>query len=403
MTDRVAAADQPSDRHLAMMLRRWRVFAGIFLIYLGYALPDLWKHTWPVRIAGLVFLLAFIGIYLGLLPLAAFGPRRRWAPRVLVAMTGIMVAYLVTISGGGIVMATYVAIAWVLLLQPVVSVPLVLVLAAAVTFLPQYVDAWDVHGLQFGVSVPILLVSLAMFGLRSSFANTTALYQARQEVEHLAAEQERLRIARDLHDLLGHALTTVTLKAELAARLTSRDPERAAREMREVADLARQGLADVRATVAGYRELGLLNEIASAREVLAAAGMTAELPAAVEDVPAPARELFAWTVREGVTNAVRHSRAERVAVRIAPDHIEVADDGRGPADSTPGNGLTGLSERAAALGGRLSAGPGPGGGYVLRVELSPDAARAARDEGGDRQAVEAPETAQLPMQPTASR
>jgi two-component system sensor histidine kinase DesK len=137
--------------------------------------------------------------------------------------------------------------------------------------------------------------------------------------------------------------------------------------------------------------------------VLAAAGMTAELPAAVEDVPAPARELFAWTVREGVTNAVRHSRAERVAVRIAPDHIEVADDGRGPADSTPGNGLTGLSERAAALGGRLSAGPGPGGGYVLRVELSPDAARAARDEGGDRQAVEAPEPAQLPMQPTASR
>src|SRR4051794_29051674 len=191
MSDCVAAAEQPSNRHLTMMLRRWRVFAAIFLIYLGYALPDLWKHTWPVRVAGLVLLLAFVGIYLGLLPLAAFGPRRRWAPQVLVAMTGIMVAYLATISGGGIVMATYLAIAWVLLLQPAVSAPLVVALAAAVTFLPQYIGAWDVRGLQFGVSVPVLLVSLAMFGLRSNFANTAALYQARQEVEHLAAEQER--------------------------------------------------------------------------------------------------------------------------------------------------------------------------------------------------------------------
>jgi two-component system sensor histidine kinase DesK len=230
------------------------------------------------------------------------------------------------------------------------------------------------------------LVSIAMFGLRSSFANTTALYQARQEVERLAAEQERLRIARDLHDLLGHALTTVTVKAELAARLATIDPERAAAEMLQVAELARQGLADVRSTVSGYREVSLISELASAREVLHAAGMTPVFPAAVEDVPLEARELFGWAVREGITNAVRHSRAGRVEVRLTPTSVEIVDDGRdtdvnpgGASIGPSGSGLAGLAERAQASGGSVQAGRRPGGGYELRVDLP--AARAVVPAG----------------------
>jgi two-component system sensor histidine kinase DesK len=294
---------------------------------------------------------------------------------VFAAMSAIPAVYLLVVDGGGIVMATYLGIAMVLLLPPRVSVPSVLALTAAVTLLPQYVDSWDMDGLQFGVGIPTLLVALAMFGLRSGFANTTALYQARQEVERLAAEQERMRIARDLHDLLGHALTTVTVKAELAARLATIDPERAAKEMTQVAELARQGLADVRSTVSGYRGMSLIAELASAREVLSAAGMTAQLPASVEDVPLERRELFGWAVREGITNAVRHSRAARVTVELTATSVEIADDGRGCSteaenDRSRGNGLAGLAERAAAAGGSVSAGPRPEGGFRLRMDLS---------------------------------
>lgn len=371
----IAPNGEAAARHELMMLRRWRVFAGLFMIYLGYALPPLWNdHTWPGRIVGFLLLLAFVGIYIGPLPLAAFQRRPGWAPRVFAAMCAIPVVYLLTLGGGGIVMATYLGIAMVLLLPPRASIPAVLALAAAVTLLPQYVDSWDVDGLQFGVGVPTLLVALAMFGLRSGFANTTALYQARREVERLAAEQERMRIARDLHDLLGHALTTVTVKAELAARLATIDPERAASEMTEVAALARQGLADVRSTVAGYRGMSLIAELANAREVLMAAGMTPQLPASVEEVPLPARELFGWAVREGITNAVRHSRASRVTVTLTGTSVEIADDGRG-AETSPGatgrgHGLAGLTERAREAGGTVSAAPRPGGGFRLRVDLA---------------------------------
>jgi two-component system sensor histidine kinase DesK len=378
-------AGEFTGRPLTSWLRRWRLIAAIFLIYLGYALPELWSHHgWPLRVVGGLLLAAFVGVYLGLLPVAAFGSRPEWGRPVIGAMVAIAVVYLLVIGGGGIVMATYLAIALVLVLPTRYSVPLVLAVSVAVVVLPQYVAAWDVVGLQFGVGVPTLLVAMAMYGMRNNVRSTTALYQARREVEHLAAEQERLRIARDLHDLLGHALTTVTVKAELAARLAPLDPDRAAREMTEVAELARQGLADVRATVSGYREVSLISELASAREVLTAAGMTAVFPAAVEDVPLAARELFGWAVREGITNAVRHSRADRVEVRLTPTSIEIIDDGRAAAGAVPpaGNGLTGLGERVEAVGGRLTSGPRPDGGFALRVELPGDAAPPAAREPG---------------------
>jgi two-component system sensor histidine kinase DesK len=211
-----------------------------------------------------------------------------------------------------------------------------------------------------------------MYFVRVNAGSQMALYQARAEVERLAAEQERMRIARDLHDLLGHALTTVVVKSELAARLATIDPARAAAEMTEVAGLARQGLDDVRATVSGYREVSLVNELATAREVLRAAGIQAELPASTESVPGELRELFGWVVREGVTNAVRHSRAAHLQITLHGRGIAVEDDGIGgesAARAAPGNGLSGLRERAAAVGGLVTAGRSASGGWSLTVDV----------------------------------
>jgi two-component system sensor histidine kinase DesK len=187
-----------------------------------------------------------------------------------------------------------------------------------------------------------------------------------------------MRIARDLHDLLGHSLTTVTVKAALAARLFDQDPVRARQEIAEVELLARESLADVRAAVAGYREVRLATELATAREVLAAAGIDAQLPGVVEGMSPEVGGLFGWVVREGVTNVVRHSKAKSVRITLDATGIEIVDDGSGCARKAGevatqhgGNGLAGLAERADALGGRLVAGPVDGGatGFRLRVEV----------------------------------
>lgn len=360
-------------------VRRWRTFAGIFLIYIVYALPDLFDKSVPQIVVGLILMLAFIGLYLGPLPHGIFAANlsvRRWLPW---AMTGIAVLYLLIAGGGGVVFSTYLCVAYITLLPLRRAIPLALATCAAVTFLPQYVDSWDIQGELWSIGIPALLVSIAMIGIRLNATNVVELYRARAEVEQLAADQERLRIARDLHDLLGHALTTVIVKADLAARLAPLDADRAAREMREVAALARQGLSDVRSVVTGYREISLLGEIATAREVLRAAEIEARLPVTDEQVPAQYRELFAWAMREGVTNAVRHSRAGHLRVTLDERSIEIVDDGRGPAGSgltgtngtlpTEGNGLRGLRERAAAVGARVIVGDAPGGGWRLRVEV----------------------------------
>jgi two-component system sensor histidine kinase DesK len=230
-------------------------------------------------------------------------------------------------------------------------------------------DTWAVAG-------SVALGSLAAFGFQALIRRTWELRAAQQEVSRLAAERERMRIARDLHDLLGHSLTAASVKAQLAGRLVGQDDVRAAAEIGEVERLTRQVLADVRAAVAGYREVSLAVELATAREVLGAAGIAAALPGAVDEVPAGRRELFGWVVREGVTNAIRHSQASRVTIRVTPTTVEVVDDGRGGVVRAPGSGLAGLAERAAAAGGQLSAGPIPGGGYRLALTV-PDEAPAA--------------------------
>ncbi len=213
-----------------------------------------------------------------------------------------------------------------------------------------------------------------------SFANSQQLRLAREEMERAAAvNEERLRIARDLHDLLGHNLSLIALKSELAQRLVDSAPERAANEMRDVEQVARQALKEVRAAVASYRQPTLASELRGAREMLMAAGIAyrAEYDAgAIAGLSALVESVLAWTVREGVTNVIRHSGARQCTVLIARDEqsirVEVADDGNAATadhSDNDGNGLRGLAERAAALGGSFAAGPAEGGGFRLVVTL----------------------------------
>jgi two-component system sensor histidine kinase DesK len=240
-------------------------------------------------------------------------------------------------------------------------------LVAATALLPLVVPGWE----SLDDFIPqLLLASFAAYGVGQVLKRNIELAQARAQLVDLAVSQERERLARDVHDILGHSLTVITVKTELAGRLLEASGSADTRARAELADaerLAREALADVRATVAGMRNLSLTGELAAARQALDAADIAAELPSAVDDVPARYRELFAFALREGVTNVVRHSGASRCVVRLTADSVEVRDDGRGPGMDGGGSGLSGLRGRAAAAGARVETGRAAEGGFLLRV------------------------------------
>jgi len=239
--------------------------------------------------------------------------------------------------------------------------------AAACVVVPMLVPGWSTDpGWYFAVAVVFTALLVHAFS-RTATANQQ-LREARAEVARLASEAERNRIARDLHDLLGHSLTAITVKSRLARRLAVGAPPAALAEIEAVEELSRQTLADVRAAVSGHGDVTLAGELSRGRELLRAAGVVADLPTAYDGVPAERQELFGWAVREGLTNVVRHARASQCTVKLTASSVEVRDDGNGgPAGA--GSGLDGLRARVAAAGGTLSAGPTRPRGWSLRVEV----------------------------------
>jgi two-component system sensor histidine kinase DesK len=199
------------------------------------------------------------------------------------------------------------------------------------------------------------------------------LRRAHEEIEHLARVAERERIARDLHDVLGHTLTLITLKSALAARLAERDPMRAAAEMRDVERVSRDALKEVRSAVAGQREVGLARELANAREMLGAAGIAVEHAASPVALSPTEEAMLALAMREAVTNVVRHAGATNCRITLSTDGsirlLAVEDDGRGKR-APDGNGIAGMRERVSALGGRLEV-DSPGlAGNGTRVQIT---------------------------------
>ena len=234
--------------------------------------------------------------------------------------------------------------------------------------------------------VPAAVFTLVVGGVNVHFAaqgrRDARLKLTQKEVERLAQLAERERIARDLHDLLGHTLSLITLKAELAAKLADRDPPRAAAEMREVERVSREALAEIRQAVQGYRAHELGAELAQARVALETAGVEMVLEGGPGKLPAGVESVAALALREAVTNVVRHARASRCRVEMGQRdgwfHLEVADDGRG-IRGREGAGLAGMRERVDALDGRVERESGRAGTRIaVELPLRPAASGADR-------------------------
>jgi two-component system, NarL family, sensor histidine kinase DesK len=218
--------------------------------------------------------------------------------------------------------------------------------------------------------VPLVLLvrglGLDLAGLSRLAGTLRELHAARGELARQAVTAERLRLARDLHDLLGHSLSMITLKSELADRLIESDPARAAQEVREVEQAARQALREVREAVAGYRQPTLLGELEAARQLLAAAGIATTIEAEAGTLDPALDAVLAWAVREGVTNVIRHSRAGCCTIRVNRKRgfvsVEVINDGCRELSQErivvgAGSGLAGLEERARSQGGAWKPAP----------------------------------------------
>ena len=270
-----------------------------------------------------------------------------------------------------------------------------------------------IYGWRIGLPTSTMLSDL--FTILFASATTIAMVFAvttsrrwREEREELArfasVSEERLRIARDLHDLLGHSLSLIALKSDLAQQLLTIAPDRAAAEVADIEHAAREALREVREAVAGYRRPTLAAELHEARRSFAAAGIAYSTRIdehIIETLPRTAETALSWAVREGVTNVIRHSHAQRCEIRLAPLDgemlLEIDDDGVGAGlgaggqypdavrTQGRGNGLRGLGERVAAAGGRYTAGARPEGGFSLRVWMpladgrSPSADTPARE------------------------
>jgi two-component system, NarL family, sensor histidine kinase DesK len=232
--------------------------------------------------------------------------------------------------------------------------------------------------------IPLVLLvrglGLDMIGLARLSHAIRDLHATRRELARLKVEEERLRLARDLHDLLGQTLSMITLKSELARHLIAEDPGRCAQELTEIEWVARKSLREVREAVAGYRQPRLESELEGARQLLEAAGIHYQVEPLTTPLPPETSAVLAWTVREGVTNVIRHSRAQHCLIRLAQKDervwAEVLNDGgrreRVGSTTRPGLGLAGLRERVSALGGRMEAGPLTLQGkehFRVRVEL----------------------------------
>lgn len=355
------AARGPWDRYGWMM-------GAIWLVFLGFVVIDAvtMDAGWGTRVVALALTLLFAGVYVhGLVRLGEDGiaATERAALVHLGAMVAIAVVLVVMMGGSATSTLPYV----VALAMFTVPLPLAVVIAVVATAAP-WLLVWvgvAEEGSQF-MSLVVLLVA-ATTGIVRFIDEGEAAHRAVRE--ELAIVAERERVARDVHDVLGHSLTVVTAKAELAERLLDVDPERSRQELTEIRALTRSALAEIRATVSGLRTAGLGAELEAARRALAAAEIEADLPLTADAADPRHRLVMAWVLREAVTNVVRHSGARRCRVALGRARLEVTDDGCGARDATEGNGLRGIRERVAAAGGRLTVGPGPGG-VGTRLEVT---------------------------------
>ncbi|WP_336638952.1 sensor histidine kinase [Micrococcus luteus] len=343
-------------------------FAGVWLISFGFVLVELLRRAFTPgdgrgeAILGVAAIAVFVLVYL-----AAFvvpRPVRAWPAWANTILTWLVlaacVAVLTRILGvHALLYSPFLVAAWLFPHRLRVGligagVTVAAVLAAGLLFFPG------------DPALPVVLGNLAvvlvvLVGMRLAIGRDDRVMEMTHELD-LAGQRERL--GRDLHDILGHSLTTINVKTQLVHRLIDADPARAKQEAAEVIALSRTALAEARAAVAELAAPELGGQLSLSMGALRDAGMAVEAPppGAVTEVPERRRALAAWIVREAVTNVLRHAGARRVRISLDAHHVAVLDDGAGlPASVAAGVGPRTLAERAAAEGARLEVGPGLGG------------------------------------------
>jgi two-component system sensor histidine kinase DesK len=244
------------------------------------------------------------------------------------------------------------------------------------------------------VAVQVVAFGVILIAVRRLMELVRELDAARAQIADLAAREERLRLSRDMHDLLGHNLSVIALKSQLARKLLGRDPTAAEGEVRDIESVARTSLQEARAAVQGLRSASLASELDRAREALEAAGIE-PIVSAPGPLPAGVETLLGFAAREGVTNVIRHSRATRceIAVRRFGEvaELEMRDDGLGTTRAGgQGSGLRGLAERMAEAGGTLDAGPADGGGFRLIARVPIAGSMPSRPDGEPESLTAAP-------------
>ncbi len=324
--------------------------------------PDTFPHwLWPT--------LASFALFLVLYYLCYFGPHRwlLWCALGMAALAVAVTPFNPGAQGYAIYACAFLAFC---------GTPRQALWAMSVTLAVYSVEWLFVLHYRWAYLVSAVLVGYTVgtinLMIRLKHRREAELKLSHEEVRRLAATAERERIGRDLHDLLGHTLSLIALKSELANRLWERDAAAARREVQDVERVAREALAQVRRAVSGIRAAGLAAELASARLLLESAGVQFDYEWAPVALPAEAETALALAVREAATNIQRHARATHACLRGRVEagtlHLEVRDNGRG-GDLVPGTGLSGMRERLAAIGASLSIDAPRGAGTCLRIVL----------------------------------
>jgi two-component system, NarL family, sensor histidine kinase DesK len=324
----------------------------LWVVYLGFFFIDpVMSHAslriWLIDLAGAT---VFLFLYFGLFALES--------PRVAIHIGGMVLLGMLflPINGGACTFFIFASamLPFCLSTQTAAFVGLAVVaMVGAIEGLLLHLNGWTLF---YAAVFPMIIgAGNTVFAERNRM--NRKLRKANEEIEHLAKVAERERIARDLHDVLGHTLSVITLKSELAGKLIEQDPARAGKEIREVEQVSRQALSEVRDAIRGYRSEGLVAELARAKSTLETAGVSVQCDAATSmKIPAMQESVLSLAVREGVTNVVRHAQARTCRLRIEQQNgtcrLEIADDGQG-FSSIEGSGLRGMRERVEMLGGTL--------------------------------------------------
>ena len=354
--------------------RGWYFGASFGLVYQIILVITIWTaYPWePWRLITTSVLLLFFYAGFMLLPPMSWAEPRRFRLIVLGAYWAYTTPLFVLIGPEAFWLWLLVAAVAAILCEEVTV--LVAIVAGLVAGPLIYAFATNFRD-SIAISAPIIFgVAAMMFGVNRWIRGVRELRQAQGEVARLAVVEERARFSRDMHDVLGHSLTVVTVKSELARRLVAIDPDRAEEEIADIERLSRAALADLRAAVAGYREMTVQTELGAAQAALAASDIELHLPTSSAPVNPQLTEVFGWVLREAVTNVVRHSGARNCWVNVTRTELTVDDDGHGlphvkgeRGEAAGGTGLLGLRERAHQAGAELLITESSHGGVQIAI------------------------------------